>query len=799
MAGRKPVIDVPHEEVLRIKAKCNKIVDDNFNMSEHCDEHLASFLSPLVVASCQHPMPTLCLLAGGFGNVTNGAKINMWNTGATPLSTIQFFVGDAQQGKSRLSAYIAAIIDQTDKKLAKLVADFLDGLDLPRGADKPELTIRSTGVMDFTPAEFFVRATGDWNMVKEYPEMSQLLAELGPRPWKNLTANVDEAYPFMQNMGWMQESRGGNQGAACPSQNASKVNTLVNTGIFQRDTRASGNYGGSKVGAVNVQVLGNVHWLMLILLERGNFGGDVQQAKARAVYVAGEATKRHAELPGDFILPEGVPSKWTWLPLTARLATAFGLEKFYQKPRVAAEELGECDKAENEDAAKRGHQYLGPAGGYKVQLSDGVEVRIRFSRDEAGTMHTEYRISSRWKLPSPMKKLLEAVERVFDFFKDRQYHTIPFKEAAQHILLGCQLEQNLLGDACQKVGDSIGEAQHGQAAGQIGIYAGLLSILRWAATPAGVAPDDIIIEVKDVELAEIIIRVSLLLKKTLRQEEGAAGTSSAAGLYPAPANRAVSLDGVAGAFALPYSTQADGPTQINSEEVRAEDDLMAAAGDAPRIAAEFAPVDSASEVLGQDAQEAQVPLGAEAATDEVGLSGDRAAKVLQLSDLKAESDFFREGFGPDGAHLLKSTWGDFVIEDRRLMQKLFLTGKSSYPLKTVVDWKHKSKHCRKECVAELLKVFAEKFPRLAVFEGGVFHLRDFPEDHAAQDRMHNDCMQAVRVSLKVASEARVKWMMTSNPVAKRAREGEAATEPFVAGEAGAASQRRRAGICRAGL
>ena len=144
-------------------------------------------------------------------------------------------------------------------------------------------------------------------MIKEYAEVVQFLKDLmGPRPWMNLTGNVDEAYPFMQVMGWMQESKGGSQTGSCPSQNASKLNTLIGTGKIQRDTRTSGSFGGSQAGSVNVQILGNLHWLMLIHLERGSFGCDVQQAKARAVYVAGEATKRHSDLPSDFILPEGV-------------------------------------------------------------------------------------------------------------------------------------------------------------------------------------------------------------------------------------------------------------------------------------------------------------------------------------------------------------------------------------------------------------------------------------------------------------------------------------------------------------
>ena len=78
-------------------------------------------------------------------------------------------------------------------------------------------------------------------------------------------------------------------------------------------------------------------------------------------------------------------------------------------------------------------------------------------------MTTEYRISARWMLP--MKSLLDSVDRVFDYFKKERYLEIPFTEDAQHQLLGCQLEQSLQVEDCGRDGDSVGEAQHGQAAG----------------------------------------------------------------------------------------------------------------------------------------------------------------------------------------------------------------------------------------------------------------------------------------------------------------------------------------------
>ena len=551
---------------------------------------------------------------------------------------------------------------------------------------------------------------------------------------------------------------------------------------MQRDTRTSGNFGGPQAGSVNLQILGNIHWLMLMLLERGSFGVDVQQAKARAVYVAGEATKRHADLPSDFILPESVPARFTWLPLTARLAGAFGWEKFYQKPDVAEQELSKCDHSENVGAAKEGHRYVGPVGGYKVELRDGVIVRLRFSVDEEATMHTEYRISSRWSLPSPIKKLLEAVERVFRYFENKPHHVIPFDEAARQHLLGCQLEQSLLVDDSCKVGDTIGEAQHGQAAGQIGIYGALLAILRWAATPSAAAPAEIRVAMKDIELAEIIIRVSLAIKKELRAEVGGASASQT-GLYIAPEHRALTLDVENAGFANPYSTQTDGPTQVVA-------DGAVAGGDA-----------RGSDQIGvRDhivASSAATPVGIPpSADDSLGATDDESSSehpggdpILTFEDLPSEEAFYAQGLGNGGAHLCKDAVKPLVIEDRRLMRKLFMQGKSSLSLKSICDIRHAKGRCTSVCVAPLLMAFAAQFPRLVVYESSNLHFREFPQDGRGQDLMHNDCMSAVRLTLKQVSEARVKWMSVVS--VKRELDESGAEAPAVVPGGAPPAQRRR--------
>ena len=221
----------------------------------------------------------------------------------------------------------------------------------------------------------------------------------------NLTGSIDAACPLVHSMVWIQETEGRGQTHASPSQNASKLNALLGTGKLQRDTCTSGSFGWS----------------------------------------------------------DCVRSRWTWLPLTSRLATAFGWDKFYQKSEGAARELSPFDDAENEASAAIGHRYVGPAGGYEVELRNGVILRLRFRQKEMGEMTTEYRISARWMLP--MKSLLDSVDRVVDYFKMERYLEIPFTEDARHQLLGCQLEQSLQVEDCGRVGDSIGEAQHVQAAG----------------------------------------------------------------------------------------------------------------------------------------------------------------------------------------------------------------------------------------------------------------------------------------------------------------------------------------------
>ena len=306
------------------------------------------------------------------------------------------------------------------------------------------------------------------------------------------------------------------------------------------------------------------------------------------------------------------------------------------------------------------------------------------------------------------------------------------QEAAKLHLLGCQLEQSLLGDDAQRAGDSVGEAQHGQAAGQIGIYSGLLAILCWAAErpplpeapplaepaplpqapppaaapqPANVGLPSIVIKVADVELAEIVIRISLLLKKELRKVDGETIPMGDTGVdqYAMAPNRAVvvNLDGAA--FARPYDTQADALTQVAAVEVG----LGSHFGEGPEeeCAEDFqedraaeheeeAPADEDDGVSEGLDGGGRAP-GNEVAEGDAGppAPGDEAVPdpvvVVQFEDLKPDDQFWADGFGTEGVHLLKQPTEDQpLIQDRRLLQKLFQQGKDKFEVEKVANMQH---------------------------------------------------------------------------------------------------------------
>ena len=136
------------------------------------------------------------------------------------------------------------------------------------------------------------------------------------------------------------------------------------------------------------------------------------------------------------------------------------------------------------------------------------------------------------------------------------------------------------------------------------------------------------------------------------------------------------------------------------------------------------------------------------------------------------------------------------------MQKLFLSGKSEFTVKAVGDLKFNPpgtsgntarKRCSYPCIEKMLAGFADQYPRLAVYDSEVstLALRALPVDETTQDRVHNDCMLAVKFGLRAVSEARVRWISSAASSLKRGQE--AAVPGVSAAPANVPQRARRSG------
>eukprot|EP00969_Alexandrium_andersonii_P364738 15464758-Alexandrium_andersonii.AAC.1 len=193
--GAERTKEVLPEEARDIATACLQLVEGTWSASEHIPACIRDFTLPLEVSSCQGSFPTTVMFLGALAGLTNGASINLWTTAPTPLSIPVFYVGDPQQGKSRLTAFIAQVTAFADEFLACKVQEQLDTTEAPAGVTKPaRLTIKTLGMMDFTAREFFARSSGDW------PQMSagdafdlDSFPGSQPRAWHALLVNIDEA------------------------------------------------------------------------------------------------------------------------------------------------------------------------------------------------------------------------------------------------------------------------------------------------------------------------------------------------------------------------------------------------------------------------------------------------------------------------------------------------------------------------------------------------------------------------------------------------------------------------------
>ena len=148
------------------------------------------------------------------------------------------------------------------------------------------LTVHSIGMQSVTIPEFFHRCSPDWPQTED----AQMLhhRDIPSRAWRSMNLNMNEQYEFL---GALNASAGGAAAGSKdtgPCAHASTLNTQLGIGKMQRSTRSSGS------------------------------------AVAQTAQYCGSRIQAARCLPDDFRLPAGVNSRWTWLPLLARLAQSFG-------------------------------------------------------------------------------------------------------------------------------------------------------------------------------------------------------------------------------------------------------------------------------------------------------------------------------------------------------------------------------------------------------------------------------------------------------------------------------------------
>ena len=441
---RSDLAELSATQIKTLMTKALAIVDQELSPQDHLPPKVFAFLQPLVDTTCQGYFSTAMMALGTMAALTNGASARLWSQRPTPLVACVFQVGYAQQGKSRLFAVCEEMLDTCDGVITEEVQRMIEHGDAAGASpdDEKPVNVKSINLQSFTFTEFFYRCASEYPLLVFEEGDPRAKKARGSAVWFGRACNLDEAYEFFDGLGMLSSARSDKDRS--PSTNASTLNTLISSGKTRRATRTSANFGAARGKPVSVSVLGNVHPDMFISMDRGLIGKHTACTKERFVICVDHAVARHAALPEASKVREG-GSPWSWLPLTPQQAQSFGWDRFFNSPE-AASEAGL--KRDSSDVTGEGDVFEGPAGGYVVELPDGVESRLRYRRaasDQSGrSVHTEFRISARWNLDDPTEHIHTAAKRVVELFSKKPHADIEFEDDARKILLGNQVALRLV-------------------------------------------------------------------------------------------------------------------------------------------------------------------------------------------------------------------------------------------------------------------------------------------------------------------------------------------------------------------
>lgn len=151
---------------------------------------------------------------------------------------------------------------------------------------------------------------------------------------------------------------------------------------------------------------------------------------------------------------------------------------------------------------------------------------------------------------------------------------------------------------------------------------------------------------------------------------------------------------------------------------------------------------------------------------------DEAVVPLRFEDFPGEDAFDNTGLGPSGTMLFAKTGTAQVHKDRRLMRRLFLSGKSHTTINQLVDAsgaaitdpatnkKRKVRPSKRDAEEVLMAAFAQ-FPRLGTYTAGggdrEVVLKGWPLSVKGRILFHNELMRCCRVPLQQVSKKRAEF------------------------------------------
>ena len=174
------------EEQRAVIERILQIVEENFSAAEHLFLEVYGLTQPLSAASCQHPFPTLVMLLGAMGGMTNGAVVQLWSGGVSLLSAA--VLGKKPPDRTHL-------VHRGSRRHIHCAVGAREIEQSQRGWASRSARVHSIGMQSVTLPEFFYRCSPDWPQTEE----AQMLhhRDIPSRAWRSMILNINEGYEFL--------------------------------------------------------------------------------------------------------------------------------------------------------------------------------------------------------------------------------------------------------------------------------------------------------------------------------------------------------------------------------------------------------------------------------------------------------------------------------------------------------------------------------------------------------------------------------------------------------------------------